>query len=729
MKKEELIAKCDQHIQELVMPKVSVWKSYNMYNCKMDVEQFRYLEENYGIGNPTSVKFVPLVKRHVDALIGEHLEIPLMPTVSCKDKRTISHILRDKQLRIKSEVKQYYLSLFRKNILLGITGNRDDASIDKALQDLIRNVNDNFVSEYEIASQNVLDYILQARPIDIYNKRKELMSDFLISGTCFYRAETTPDGHNINIRTFNPMNVFPEKNPDSVYVKDCNRIVVRHWLTKDECLNRYGRYLNSATAKRIEEMYRDTSIYTNTILVRTNAPNGQRVPISQHVGDDVNVCPGFPEENAMRYNYFIPVYEVEWVQADKEGGKYIMNRYRCVRIGEDVYVTFGKDENAIRSINDPTNVKLSVNGMFLCNRNNKPFSLVAACADIQDKYNIVHYLRENALSNSGGIGQFIDLAKLPAVLGDDWSERLEKQLAYMKQGAYLMDSSQDGVPMMNTAVNGYDNTIKIPTIQAFNAVLQSLEETCSSITGVFRERLNGIQTYDAVRNVQAGQRNSYTITKLYYQQMDSLDCDIMIDMLDQGKTAYKDGLSGELILGPEERRVFTALPEHFTVSDFDVHIPSSTKILEDMELMKASVSEFIKSGHYEPDLIMEAMTARSVTELKSNMMRAWKQKKEEENVLGKLQQQLEEANRNLQQLQAENKKLSQKVEQLNEAKLQIEKEKIEKNIELEFYKARTDDAYKKGLIRVQDERTELEEKQMHDGNPYNDIVNKSRYNK
>jgi len=47
--------------------------------------------------------------------------------------------------------------------------------------------------------------------------------------------------------------------------------------------------------------------------------------------------------------------------------------------------------------------------------------------------------------------------------------------------------------------------------------IDSVEQTASSITGVFRERLNGIQQRDAVTNVQTSVNNSFTITKQYYQ--------------------------------------------------------------------------------------------------------------------------------------------------------------------------------------------------------------------
>jgi len=45
---------------------------------------------------------------------------------------------------------------------------------------------------------------------------------------------------------------------------------------------------------------------------------------------------------------------------------------------------------------------------------------------------------------------------------------------------------------MNTIYNGFDDTVKSQAIQAIQLAIDSVEQTASSITGVFRERLNGI---------------------------------------------------------------------------------------------------------------------------------------------------------------------------------------------------------------------------------------------
>lgn len=96
----KLTEKVDRIIAELVIEKRHLIKAYNYYNGILDSRQFKYLEDNFGIGNPTSIEFIPLIKKHVDALVGEYLETPILATVSCKDKATISKMSKERQHKV-----------------------------------------------------------------------------------------------------------------------------------------------------------------------------------------------------------------------------------------------------------------------------------------------------------------------------------------------------------------------------------------------------------------------------------------------------------------------------------------------------------------------------------------------------------------------------------------------------------------------------------------------------
>jgi hypothetical protein len=44
-------------------------------------------------------------------------------------------------------------------------------------------------------------------------------------------------------------------------------------------------------------------------------------------------------------------------------------------------------------------------------------------------------------------------------------------------------------------------------------------------------------------------QQSYIITKRYYQAMDTLVKEILTDCIDMAKVVYKDGLTGQIVLG------------------------------------------------------------------------------------------------------------------------------------------------------------------------------------
>ena len=153
-KEQELIGKIDKAITELVYEKVKLIKAYNYYHGKRDPEQFKHLEENYGIGTPTSVEFVPLVRKHVDVLVGEYLTIPLLPKVSCKDKGTLAKINQDRLKYVNDSLKDKIKSHLR-SILNGEYS--ANPKLAEELDELQESLESNFISEYEIAAQNVVD--------------------------------------------------------------------------------------------------------------------------------------------------------------------------------------------------------------------------------------------------------------------------------------------------------------------------------------------------------------------------------------------------------------------------------------------------------------------------------------------------------------------------------------------------------------------------------------------
>ena len=220
----------DRCISELIYQKTALRKAYNYYHGVRDAEQFKHLEENYGIGVPTSVTFTPLIKKHIDVLVGEYLELDLDMQVTCKDSETISKIQRDKKLKIDSELFNYlrkYLQNAIINILVGSQEPVNDPFIEKELQRIKDDIENSFESDYEIAAQNIIEYIKHSREIDLKNKLRELLTDLLIGGCCYYRVRPSGGKDNLVLDVLNPLDTFIERNPNSFFLNKSRRAVIR----------------------------------------------------------------------------------------------------------------------------------------------------------------------------------------------------------------------------------------------------------------------------------------------------------------------------------------------------------------------------------------------------------------------------------------------------------------------------------------------------------------------
>jgi len=310
--KNEIISNIDRAINELVYEKTTLIKAYNYYHGKRDPEQFRHLEENYGIGTPTSVEFVPLVRKHIDVLIGEYLSVPVLPRITCKDRETVSNIHRDKQLAINKMVQDKLKEHLNNLVYNTIVGKQTpDAEIEKSINDLIVAADRNFISEYEIAAQNIIDWAIQTKDIDFLNKIKILLTDLLISGTGYYKTVKKNSKKMLDFKILNPINTFIDRNPEESLLKHSMRSVCRFYKTKDQILADYSEYLTKEDLEDLENL-EDFSIDGSTTVYLRSYDSVVGNTVSDGILGGFEITPLLPyERNTSKYYRMYPVYEVE----------------------------------------------------------------------------------------------------------------------------------------------------------------------------------------------------------------------------------------------------------------------------------------------------------------------------------------------------------------------------------------------------------------------------------
>lgn len=736
MIKEKEIEKINHCISDLVYDKIALKKAYNYYHGIRDAEQFRHIEENYGIGVPTSVGFTPLIKKHIDVLVGEYLELDPDLQITCKDEETLSNIMRDKKLKIDKELYEFlrkYLQNAIVNILLNSQQPVNDPFIEKEMQKIQNDIEQSYISDYEIAAQNILSYIKNSRDLDLKNKMRELFTDILVAGICYYRVR--PKGDNISLEILNPLDTFIERNQNEFYLNKSRRAVVRRWLTKEQILDEFGDDLGPEAIDRLDGMFERYSYDDRAVVVRSTGAlyddnadilgNG-KTPSPGILGG-LEIHPLFPWDESGRYTYsnadVIEVYECEWLEWNKKKNRSVL--HYGVRIGNDIFITPGESKYYVQNRSNPKDVSLNINGMFFNDKNGQPYSLMLATMNLQDKYDLLLYCRDNLIATSGTVGDWIDIAHIPVALGVNMPERIMKWQAYKKNGLALYDSSQEGAQILNTTFNGFDDTVKAQSIQAIQIAIESVEAQASATTGVFAEKLGGIQERDAVSNVKVGIHQSSLLTKQYFHAMDLMYKEVNYDLLNLAKVVYKNGITGSIILGDRLVKTFTALPEHYTLTDFDIHIQDSSEAYKMREDIKAINIELIKAGMVDVQDTLSIITAKNMTQLKKYVEQSIKNKKAENDMIGQLQQQVEQMTnekkqyeQQMQQLNSEIQRLQSQVENNNREKLQIEKQKVA--IDEQVAKDKKD--YNDKLIEVKEKQLNAEILQIRDGNPYNDQI-------
>lgn len=341
------------------------------------------------------------------------------------------------------------------------------------------------------------------------------------------------------------------------------------------------------------------------------------------------------------------------------------------------------------------------------------------------RYDLLIYSRDNLIATSGTVGDWIDLAHLPVALGVEMPERIMKWQAYKKNGIALYDSSQEGAQILNTTFNGFDDTIKAQSIQAIQIAIDSIEAQASAITGVFAEKLGQIEQRDAVSNVKVGIHQSSLLTKQYFHAMDLMYKEINYDLLNLAKYVYKDGLTGTIVLGDRLAKVFTALPQHYTLTDFDIHIEDSAETYKMRDQLQAINVEFVKAGLVDAKDSIAIIRAKNMTQLKQYMDKALKEKKAENDMVAQLQQQVEQMTgekkqyeQQIQQLNSQLQSLQKQLQNNNQQKLQIEQQRVQ----IEDRVANDKRDYNDKMIEVKEKQLQAEMLQIRDGNPYNDQI-------
>jgi len=708
----------DFYIAAMVREKDHIKSARNLYDGVRNKDEFRYLEETFGIETPLAVKMTPLIKTRIDVLVGMFLDEEYHYHVSMSDANTVTKIEEEKRKEFSMRMQEK-LTKFTADTVNLVKQNKpvDPENLLEAdfVKTLSESLNKSFISQFEITIQSLVKFFEQDTTINIRQKAKQFLIDYLVTGEAYYRTYLDYEGGDPKLEICKPENVFFSKNTAYQFLSEGNdphvmAVVHRTYMKRNEILNRWGHVMTDEQKNALYGMARSTAV--------------NRIRDPRQLDHMYNLQDAVYDQHTNSTWDTLPVYHVEWlanneVKIDKEeqvklevvdhisrskywkdslvpdsylgvgagNGEvndtvYRLDRYEGIRIGWDIYLNLGKSKHMPRSIAAPYKTTLSYNGCVYNDRNSKPYSLALSLKNIQDSYDIITFFRDNLIANSGVDGSRINLAAIPKVLGQDFMERMLKFIAFRKQGLELYDPTEEGANLFQH-YGEFRGSLDGNVIQSLNLVLESLQAQADMVTGVNRYMYQAAEQRDAVTNVKTGIKQTSLIIKDMFESIFDSRKNMLIDLVNLAKISYRDGKRGSYILG-HKTVLFNAQPEHFRFSDYNIYVVNSSKETLKLEKLNAIAPQLVGKGSIEDETLVKILMTESTTEVVQLVEDSLLKKKEENNAIKQLQQQL-------QQLTEQAKQLEQQLQKTTQEKEALEKVDREyKNKELEMRYARED---------------------------------------
>lgn len=677
----------DYWIANLVREKAWIKTFRNYYSGVRDKAEFQHLTDNFGIGSPSSLNFTPLIKPRIDALLSQVESETFTYMATCIDDKTIDIIAEEKKSKKIAEIEGA-VQAYSKAAVKAFKSNPEDtgqppSELSTTLDKISSKYGTNYLSDFEIAAQDVLKYFETETHLDLKQKLKQLALDVLITGECHFRVVVDRVGADPKLIIIKPENMFYNKNTNSQYYDTSDASVHREYKTRKEVLHEYGKYMSKEQKEYI---------YGDRARVRTARSLRSGMDLELYYGDEDT----YQGQKSYSMLDTLEVYHVEWKALNKvkltdedkkdeeqvEGGYqsdvqtygYRMDRYEGVRISGSVYVNCGKSSHVPRSESRPYDCQLSYNGIVYNDRGGKPFSLVGAMKDLQDVYDLTLFYRDNLIANSGVPGSRINIAGIPRQLGNEFMERLMKFIALKKNGFELIDPTEPGSQLFNH-YGEFDGSVNGQSLQGINVVLQTMERQADLIAGTNQQMLGQIAERDAVGNVKTGIQQSLMINQDLFELIRTNQKRLLIDMLNNAKIAYKKGKKASYIAGSESY-VFSIAPDKFCYSDYAISISYSSKDVAKITELKTIAKEYAKSGLISPDVLTKAIMSDSVTEINRIIAEAWAISKLENDELKQAKQQVEEFDKQMKQMQQELATAQQQVKSFESMNLQLKEREL-----------------------------------------------------
>lgn len=728
----------------LDVPKDHIITARNYYSGKRDMLDFEYLEDVYGMQNPIELTFTNIIKPRVDALVGMSILAEPDFMIAYTDKETIAAVAVEKHAALVKALVTDLDKSMQQGVLdakNGVKGEDNKSAevpglLKTRLDKLSKKYGEDFESAYTIGAQHILNLMQTDSTINLAGVKKEVSKDYFVTGEAYTREIYMGEGKDPLKERILPEELFSDRPARDTDLKRASVVVNRRRVSPHEVIRELG---DKMTKKEAELLFSSYSVLSNADL-QGGIPGVNTPDIPGGGMDTMYMGTGWANSNSNHtlVHQLVDFYHIEWLASTripngKGGHVYREDRYEVYRVGTDLFLCGRRCDEAPRKRDTPWRTTLSYNGIINTNPSLLVRSMVNDMREIQDLYDIMLFFRNNAVATSGVSGSRVNIAAIPKVLGKKFMDRLTKWTTIRKQGMELIDPTEEGAQLFqhygdfNAAVSG-------DSINAINAILESLTQQADIISSVPRQMLGIIEQRDAVENVKTGINQVSVLSLEMFRDIDMLLNAGMQEALDYFKYAYRNKGKEGIYRNGMAMLPFVLDPSKFSNTEYKITVVSSG--IENAKLLKvqALAKELVQAGSVAPDVLVKIINRKSIVEVEHILTNAVVEMKEQQMNMGQLQQQLEESGKQVQQLEAEIKRLENNAAQNVKARLDLDTkiaasntEHKDKELALKKETQKANSEFKGQELQLKRELTELEKEQMMFGTGKSKEINNNGF--
>lgn len=666
---------------------------YNLYNSIFDEKDFKKITNPFKVkdGFPATPQDFNIIRPKIDLLIGEETKRPMNFRVVRTSQEATSELQEtQKQLTIDYMLQE----------IMSKVGPEEAAQFQQGLQDgtimppeqIAKYMDKEYKDVVENTAYHTLVYLREKLKMD--NEFIKGWKDALIAGQeIYYVGVLNAEPY---MERVNPLYFSFDKSPDLEFVEDGSWCCRRMRLPITEVYDRYYDKLTEKDLKKLEEMM--NAVPANNL--------GEHDPIDNFRGIQLHIYdnPMFDEKSQHCVNVWHCCWKsfkkIYYVTTQDEQGQinvdildetfqpfgdeisveqdWIIEVWEGYRCGEDLYFGIQPLEYQHVSIDNPNSQKLPYVGAVYSNTNSKPRSLVSILKPLQYMYIVLWYRLELAIARDKGKVVNMDITQIPKSMGitpERWMHYLSSvgvNFINPYDNAWNIPGREAGRPAQFNQITSLDLTMS-NVIAEYIQLMDKIEQLAGTISGITQQREGQVSTSEMVGNVERSVVQSSHITEPLFWVHNQCKRHVMNMLLNTAKGAWEETGKRKLsYVFDNGERAFLDIDKKFFYEDMDVFVSDTSKDVENIQKLQQLIQPAMQNGAS----LLEA--AEILTNDNFNIL---KQKLKDmqtrqEQQAQQAQQAQAEQEQQLQQMQNEAK---QQELMLEEAKMDLERYKIDQD--------------------------------------------------